>query len=186
MPNTTSLTHSVQTMTSLRLAVASIAAGASLLSFTAPDAHAQSFVKDIFGDKGACDEGFVVLPGVAGGGRDCSEALDVVQEEAANDRRHDRNSQLLGLGGNLVTGLILNHQQQKAEESAGPSEAELALIKQQHELELLKLQLQLQAQQARPVYGAPTTVNYVPGYPQPPVAPPAGYGPYPAQPAQAF
>ena len=72
MPNTTSLTHSVKTMTSLRLAAASIAAGASLLSFSAPDAHAQSFVKDIFGDKGACDEGFVVLPGVAGGGRDCS------------------------------------------------------------------------------------------------------------------
>ena len=168
------------------ITTSSLAIGALALSLASPDAHAQSFVKDIFGDKGACDEGFVVLPGVAGGGRDCSEALDVVQEEAANDRRHDRNSQLIGLGGNLVTGLILNHQQQKAEESAGPSEAELALIKQQHELELLKLQLQLQAQQARPVYGAPTTVNYVPGYPQPPVAPPAGYGPYPAQPAQAF
>ena len=173
-------------MTSLRLAAASIAAGASLLSFSTPDAHAQSFVADIFGDKGACQEGWGIGPGGAAGGRDCSKALDVVQEEASKDRRHDRNSQLIGLGGNLVTGLILNHQQQKAEESAGPSAAELALIQQQHELELLKLQLQLQAQQARPVYGAPATVNYVPGYPQPPVAHPAGYGPYPAQPAQTF
>ena len=179
MPNTTSLTHSVKTMTSLRLAAASIAAGASLLSFSTPDAHAQSFVADIFGDKGACQEGFVIGPGGAGGGRDCTGALDVVQEEAAKDRRHDRNSQLIDLGGNLVTGLILNSQNQKAEQSSGPSDAELALIKQQHELELLKLQLQLQAQQARPVYGAPATVNYAPGYP-------AGYGAYPAQPAQTF
>ena len=165
----------------------SLAVGASLLSFSTPDAHAQSFVADIFGDKGACQEAWQVDPRKgARGGRDCSKALDVVQEEASKDRRHDRNSQLIGLGGNLVTGLILNHQQQKAEESAGPSAAELALIQQQHELELLKLQLQLQAQQARPVYGAPATVNYVPGYPQPPVAHPAGYGPYPAQPAQTF
>ena len=170
------------------ITTSSLAVGALALSLAPADAHAQSFVKDIFGEKGACDEGFVVLPGVAGGGRDCSEALDVVQEEAAKDRRHDRNSQLIGLGGNLVTGLILNSQNQKAEKSSSPSEAELALIKQQHELELLKLQMQLQAQQGRPVYGAPTTVNYVPGYPQPPVAHPAGYGPYPypAQPAQAF
>ena len=168
------------------ITTSSLAIGALALTLAPADAHAQSFVKDIFGDKGACDEGFVAFPGVAGGGRDCSKALDVVQEEASKDRRHDRNSQLIGLGGNLVTGLILNHQQQKAEESAGPSAAELALIQQQHELELLKLQLQLQAQQARPVYGAPATVNYVPGYPQPPVAHPAGYGPYPAQPAQTF
>lgn len=174
-------------MTSLRLAAASIAAGASLLSFTAPgDAHAQSFVKDIFGDKGACDEGFVLTPGFGAGGRDCGDAIDFAREEASKDRRHDRNSQLIGLGGNLVTGLILNSQNQKAQQSSGPSEAELALIKQQHELELLKLQMQLQAQQARPVYGAPTTVNYVPGYPQPPVAHPAGYGPYPAQPAYSY
>tara|TARA_X000000368_G_scaffold224308_1_gene177065 strand:- start:39 stop:566 length:528 start_codon:yes stop_codon:yes gene_type:complete len=170
------------------ITTSSLAIGALALTLAPADAHAQSFVKDIFGDKGACDEGFVVLPGVAGGGRDCSEALDVVQEEASKDRRHDRNSQLIGLGGNLVTSLILNSQNQKAEESAGPSAAELALIQQQHELELLKLQLQLQAQQARPVYGAPATVNYVPGYPQPPVANPASYGPYPypAQPAQTF
>ena len=170
------------------ITTSSLAIGALALSLAPADAHAQSFVKDIFGDKGACDEGFVVLPGVAGGGRDCSEALDVVQEEASKDRRHDRNSQLIGLGGNLITGLILNSQNQKAENSSGPSDAELALIKQQHELELLKLQMQLQAQQARPVYGAPTTVDYVPGYPQPPVVNPAGYGPYPypAQPAQTF
>ena len=180
MPNTTSLTHSVKTMTSLRLAAASIAAGASLLSFSTPDAHAQSFVADIFGDKGACQEAWKVDPFKgAAGGRDCTGALDVVQEEAAKDRRHDRNSQLIDLGGNLVSGLILNSQNQKAEKSSGPSDAELALIKQQHELELLKLQLQLQAQQARPVYGAPATVNYAPGYP-------AGYGAYPAQPAQTF
>ena len=174
-------------MTSLRLAAASIAAGASLLSFTAPgDAHAQSFVPDIFGDKGACNEGFVLTPGFGAGGRDCDDAIDFARDEASKDRRHDRNSQLIGLGGNLVTGLILNSQKQKAAESAGPSAAELALIKQQHELELMKLQLQLQAQQARPVYGTPATVNYVPGYPQPPVAHPAGYGPYPPQPAYSY
>ena len=158
----------------------SLAVGASLLSFSTPDAHAQSFVADIFGDKGACQEAWQVDPRKgARGGRDCSKALDVVQEEASKDRRHDRNSQLIDLGGNLVSGLILNSQNQKAEKSSGPSDAELALIKQQHELELLKLQLQLQAQQARPVYGAPATVNYAPGYP-------AGYGAYPAQPAQTF
>ena len=172
---------SLKTITTSTLAVGAIA-----LSLAPSDAHAQTFVKDIFGDKGACNEGFVAFPGVVGGGRDCSEALDVVQEEAAKARRHDRNSQLIGLGGNLVTGLILNSQNQKAEKSSGSSDAELALIKQQHELELLKLQMQLQAQQARPVYGAPTTVNYVPGYPQPPVAHPAGYGPYPAQPTYSY
>ena len=161
------------------ITTSSLAVGAIALSLAPVNAHAQSFVADIFGDKGACQEGFVIGPGGAGGGRDCTGALDVVQEEAAKDRRHDRNSQLIDLGGNLVSGLILNSQNQKAEKSSGPSDAELALIKQQHELELLKLQLQLQAQQARPVYGAPATVNYAPGYP-------AGYGAYPAQPAQTF
>ena len=168
------------------ITTSSLAVGALALTLAPGDAHAQSFVKDIFGDKGACDEGFVLTPGFGAGGRDCGDAIDFAREEASKDRRHDRNSQLIGLGGNLVTGLILNSQNQKAQQSSGPSEAELALIKQQHELELLKLQMQLQAQQARPVYGAPTTVNYVPGYPQPPVAHPAGYGPYPAQPAQTF
>ena len=169
-------------MTSLRF----IAAGSSLLCFIAPGVRAQSFVAPIFGDQGACNSGFVVDGGFGAGGRDCSNAIDFAREEASKDRRHDRNSQLIGLGGNLVTGLILNSQKQKAAESAGPSAAELALIKQQHELELMKLQLQLQAQQARPVYGTPATVNYVPGYPQPPVAHPAGYGPYPAQPAYSY
>jgi len=162
------------------ITTSSLAVGAIALSLAPVNAHAQSFVADIFGDKGACQEAWQVDPRKgAAGGRDCTGALDVVQEEAAKDRRHDRNSQLIGLGGNLFTGLILNSQNQKAEKSSGPSDAELALIKQQHELELLKLQLQIQAQQARPVYGAPATVNYAPGYP-------AGYGAYPAQPAQTF
>ena len=101
------------------------------------------------------------------------------------------DSSSLGLGGNLVTELILNSQQQKQQPAApaGPPEAELALMKQQQELELLKLQLQLQAQQARPLYGAPATVNYVPGYPQPPMAHPQTmhpYGAYPAAPAHTY
>jgi len=168
------------------ITTSSLAVGALALSLAPTSAHAQSFVAPIFGDQGACNSGFVVDGGFGAGGRDCSNAIDFAREEASKDRRHDRNSQLIGLGGNLVTGLILNSQKQKAAESAGPSAAELALIKQQHELELMKLQLQLQAQQARPVYGTPATVNYVPGYPQPPVAHPAGYGPYPAQPAYSY
>ena len=125
------------------------------------------------------------------GGRDCSDARKWASKEASRNRRHETQSQLLDLGGNLVTGLILNSQQQKQQPAApaGPSEAELALMKQQQELELLKLQLQLQAQQPRPAYGSPTTVNYVPGYPQPAMAHPQTmhpYGAYPAAPAHTY
>ncbi len=79
------------------------------------------------------------------GGRDCSDARKWASKEASRNRRHETQSQLLDLGGNLVTGLILNSQQQKQQPAApaGPSEAELALMKQQQELELLKLQLKL-------------------------------------------
>ena len=183
-------------MTSLRLAAASIAAGASLITFTAPNANAQSFVSDVFGVEGACDSAFVDVTGVgSAAGRDCRKARKFAAKEAANDRRHDRTSQLIGLGGNLFTSLIQHSQNRKAAESAGPSSAELALMQQQHELELMKLQLQLQAQQqqARPVYGKPSTVNYVTGYPQPTGAYPQptgaypqSYGPYPAQPVYTY
>jgi len=173
------------------ITAASLALGASVMSLAAPAARAD--VYDSFGIYGICDSGTVVVRGPNGkafeaGGRDCRKARKWASKEAARNRRHETQSQLLGLGGNLMTGLILNSQQQKqqAPEPTGPSEAELALLKQQQELELLKLQMQLQAQQARPVYGAPSTVNYVPGYPQPPMGHPQvmqTYGAYPAAPA---
>ena len=173
---------------------ASLALSASVISLVAPAARAD--VYDSFGIYGNCDSGAVAVRGPNGealeaGGRDCRKARKWASKEAARNRRHETQSQLLGLGGNLVTGLILNSQQQKqqAPEPAGPSEAERALIKQQQELELLKLQLQLQAQQARPVYGTPKTVNYAPGYPQPPMGHPQAmhpYGAYRAAPAHTY
>ena len=173
---------------------ASLSLGAAVISLAAPAARAD--VYDSFGFYGNCDSGSAAVRGPNGealavGGRDCRKARKWASKEASRNRRHETQSQLLGFGGNLVTGLILNSQQQKqqAPEPAGPSEAELALIKQQQELELLKLQLQLQAQQARPVYGATTTVNYVPGYPQPPMGHPHArypYGPYPTAPVRTY
>lgn len=172
---------------------ASLALSASVISLVAPAARAD--VYDSFGFYGNCDSSSLALRGPDGsleaGGRDCRDARKWASKEASRNRRHETQSQLIGLGGNLVTGLILNSQQQKQQpaEPAGPSEAELALMKQQQELELLKLQLQLQAQQTRPVYGAPATVNYVPGYPQPPMAHPHAmhpYGAYPAAPAHTY
>ena len=172
---------------------ASLALGASVISLAAPAARAD--VYDSFGFYGNCDSGSVAVRGpngeVKAGGRDCRKARKWASKEASRNRRHETQSQLVGLGGNLVTGLILNSQQQKQQpaEPAGPSEAELALMKQQQEIELLKLQLQLQAQQARPVYGAPANVNYVNAYPQPPMGHPHAmhtYGAYPAAPAHTF
>ena len=152
---------------------ASLALGASVISLAAPAARAD--VYDSFGFYGNCDSGSVALRGpngeVKAGGRDCRKARKWASKEASRNRRHETHSQILGLGGNLVTGLILNSQQQ------------------QQEIELLKLQLQLQAQQARPVYGAPANVNYVTGYPQPPMGHPRAmhtYGAYPAAPAHTF
>ena len=175
---------------------ASLALGAAVISLAAPAARAD--VYDSFGFHGNCDSGSVALRGpngeVEAGGRDCRKARKWASKEASRNRRHETQAQLLGLGGNLVTGLILNSQQQQQQQQqepqpVGPSEAELALMKQQQEIELLKLQLQLQAQQARPVYGAPTNVNYVTGYPQPPMGHPHAmhtYGAYPAAPAHTF
>ena len=173
---------------------ASLALGASVISLAAPAARAD--VYDSFGFYGNCDSGSVAVRGpngeVKAGGRDCRKARKWASKEASRNRRHETQSQLLGLGGNLVTGLILNsqqQQQQQAPQPTGTSEAELALMKQQQEIELLKLQLQLQAQQARPVYGAPANVNYVTGYPQPPMGHPRAmhtYGAYPAAPAHTF
>ena len=172
------------------ITAASLALGASVMSMAAPAVRAD--VYDSFGFYGNCDSGSVAVRGPNGealeaGGRDCRKARKWASKEASRNRRHETQSQLLGLGGNLVTGLILNSQQQKqqAAEPTGPSEAELALLKQQQELELLKLQMQLQAQQARPVYSSPSTVTYIPGHPQPPMAHPHGmptYGAYPAAP----
>ena len=168
---------------------ASLALSASVISLVAPAARAD--VYDSFGIYGNCDSSSLDLRGPDGsftaGGRDCRKARKWASKEASRNRRHETQSQLIGLGGNLVTGLILNSQQQKQQPAApaGPSEAELALMQQQQEIELLKLQ----AQQPRPLYGAPATVNYVPGYPQPPMAHPQAmhpYGAYPAAPAHTY
>ena len=182
------------TMSFNTITAASLALGASVMSLAAPAASAD--VYDSFGIYGNCDSGAIAVRGPNGealeaGGRDCRKARKWASKEASRNRRHETQFQLLGLGGNLVTGLILNNQQQKQQtvEPAGPSEAELALMKQQQELELLKLQLQLQAQQARPFYGTPLTVNHVPGYPQPPMVHPHAmqtYGAYPAAPAHTY
>ena len=143
------LTHSPNTMTSLRLAAASLAAGASLLSLTAPAVRAD--VYDSFGNLGGCDSGSLAIhdgaAGVHGRLRDCSEHRDWAGKEAARNRQHGTQTQLLKLGGNLLTGLIFNRQNQQKPQPKTASvslKAELALMKQQQQIELLKLQLQQQ------------------------------------------
>ena len=153
-------------------AAAALLAGTASASLAAPDAHASDF-----GIYGACDSydiGAAHLgAGIAGriAGRDCRDARDWKSNENALDRNHATQSQLIGLGGNLITGLILNSQNQNREpERTSPSEAELAILRQQQEIELLKLKLQLQQQQAG-AYGAGVNVQNVqpmPGYPQSP------------------
>ena len=164
------------------ITAASLALGASVISLAAPAARAD--VYDSFGIYGNCDSGAVSIRKVNGasvkaGGRDCRDARRWASKEASRNRSHNTQTQLIGLGGNLVTGLIFNAQQQRQQQPApapaahAPSATELALIKQQHEIELLKLKLQLQAQQAQPAHGASTKVVYMPGYPQPPMTKPA-------------
>ena len=153
------------------LALSSLLISAPVLSFAAPAANAQNFTPNAGGIHGLCDSGSAYRHtssifgsnNVGGSIRNCRAARKWASREGARNRRHDRNSQYIGIGANLLTGLILNSQQRKAEPPAPSTslKAEMALMKQQQEIELLKLQLQSQqAQQAQ--YGAPARVQYVP------------------------
>ena len=153
------------------LALSSLLVAAPVLSVAAPAANAQNFIPNAGGIHGLCDSssGYrhtnvlnVITKKTGGSRRDCRAARDWASREGARNRNHDRNSQFIDIGGNLLTGLILNSQQRQAQpDNSSSREAELALMKQQQEIELLKLQLQAQqAQQAQ--YGAPVRVQYVP------------------------
>ena len=154
------------------LALSSLLVAAPVLSLAAPAANAQNFTPNAGGIHGLCDSSSGYRhtrtflgrrTRVGGSRRNCKAARDWASREAERNRNHDRTSQYIGIGGNLLTGLILNSQQRKAEPPAPSTslKAEMALMKQQQEIELLKLQLQAQqAQQAQ--YGAPARVQYVP------------------------
>ena len=138
-------------------AAAALLAGSTSVSAMAPAAHAQNF-----GVYGACDSGQVELGGLAGdpgfggvlgggfkaAGRDCRDARNWQSQENDRDRTHATQTQLIGLGGNLLTGLIVNGQARQAQQPAPLSAVELELQHQQQEIELLKLKLQLAQQQA--------------------------------------
>lgn len=156
-------------------AAAALLAGTASASLAAPAAHASDF-----GFYGACDSYDVSGADQRFGfearlaGRDCRDARTWKSNENALDRNHATQTQLIGFGGNLLTGLILNSQNQNREpQRSATSEAELAIMRQQQEIELLKLQLQMQQRQAANYgpYGAGINVQNVqpmPGYPQSP------------------
>ena len=143
------------------------------VSLAAPAAHASDF-----GIYGACDSIDISETWNGAGariaGRDCRDARTWKSNENALDRNHATQTQLIGFGGNLLTGLILNSQNQNREpQRSATSEAELAIMRQQQEIELLKLQLQMQQRQTANYgpYGAGINVQNVqpmPGYPQSP------------------
>ena len=152
--------HTFNPMTSIKslaTAAASVAAGATVLAFSGPAANANTF-----GLQGGCDSSSVTAWGNGAGinvdQRDCDDHRDWLSKEARLDRRHQTQGQLIGIGGNILTGLINNSQNRQQSSSA-----ELALQRQQQEIELLKLQLQLQQQQQQQAaYGVQNVGNYGP------------------------
>ncbi|MBV2352418.1 hypothetical protein KUL97_11940 [Synechococcus sp. HK05] len=157
-------------MTLKASAAAALLAGAATLSIAAPAAHAQNF-----GIYGACDSGSVNISGNGGGfnasGRDCTAARDWQSKENARDRQHVTQDQLIGLGGNLTTGLIMNAQNRQPQvqpqplwQVAAPSTTELELMRQQQEIELLKLKLQLAYQQNGSTYTNASVMQPMGGY----------------------
>ena len=148
------------------LALSSLLISAPVLSLAAPAANAQNFTPNAGGIHGLCDsssgyrhtKSWIGSRKAGGSRRDCRAARDWASREAERNRNHDRNSQFIGIGGDLLTGLILNSQQRQAQPAPSTSmKAEMALMKQQQEIELLKMQLQ--AQQAAQ-YGAPVHVQH--------------------------
>ena len=160
-------THSSTPMKLNALALSSLLVAAPVLSFAAPAANAQNFTPDAGGIHGLCDSSsryrhtrtfWGRRTRIGGSRRNCQAARDWASREAERNRNHDRNSQFIGIGGDLLTGLILNSQQRQAQPAPSTSmKAEMALMKQQQEIELLKMQLQ--AQQAAQ-YGAPVHVQH--------------------------
>lgn len=157
-------------MTFKAFAAAALLAGGATLSIAAPAAHAQNF-----GIYGACDSGSVSISGNGGGfnasGRDCAAARDWQSKENARDRQHATQGQLIGLGGNLITGLIMNAQNRQAQpqaqpvqQAAAPTVTELELMRQQQEIELLKLKLQLAQQQNGSTYTNASVMQPMGGY----------------------
>ena len=151
------------------LALSSLLISAPVLSLAAPAANAQNFTPNAGGIHGLCDsssgyrhtKSWIGSRKAGGSRRDCRAARDWASREGERNRNHDRNSQFIGIGGNLITGLILNSQKQQQQREAQPAnssslKAELALMKQQQEIEQLKMQLQ--AQQAAQ-YGAPVSTQ---------------------------
>ena len=109
------------------LALSSLLISAPVLSLTAPAANAQNFTPNAGGIHGLCDSssGYkhtnvlgIVTKKIGGSRRDCRDARKWASREGARNRRHDRNSQLIGIGGDLLTGLILNSQQRQAQPPA--------------------------------------------------------------------
>ena len=148
------------------LALSSLLVAAPVLSVAAPAANAQNFTPNAGGIHGLCDSSsgyrhnkfFGISKKIGGSRRNCKAARDWASREAERNRNHDRTSQYIGIGGDLLTGLILKGQQRQAQpDNSSSREAELALMKQQQEIELLKMQLQ--AQQAAQ-YGAPVHVQH--------------------------
>ena len=148
------------------LALSSLLVAAPVLSVAAPAANAQNFTPNAGGIHGLCDSSsgyrhnkfFGISKKIGGSRRDCRAARDWASREGERNRNHDRTSQYIGIGGDLLTGLILKGQQRQAKpDNSSSREAELALMKQQQEIELLKMQLQ--AQQAAQ-YGAPVHVQH--------------------------
>jgi hypothetical protein len=155
-------------MTLKAFAAAALLAGGAIMSIATPAAHAQNF-----GVYGPCGSGSVSISGNGGGfnasGRDCKAARDWQSKENARDRQHATQGQLIGLGGNLITGLIMKAQNrqpqpQPVQQAAAPSATKLELMRQQQEIELLKLKLQLAQQQSGSTYTNASVIQPMGGY----------------------